>query len=66
MQYSAQFADAIKEFGEVQTKSPFFNPRAKHEICNAAVPLFELVAYFEFVYFYNFFSKIFDNGPCVK
>ena len=44
-QYNAQFADATKEIGEVQTISFFLTPRARQERCNALVALLTTMAY---------------------
>ena len=46
-QYNAQFADATKEIGEVQTISFFLTPRARQERCNALVALLTTMAYLE-------------------
>ena len=39
LKYLAQFADATKEIGLVQTVSFFDNPIEKHALCNALVAL---------------------------
>ena len=44
-QYKAQFADATKVIGVVQTKSPFPTPNVKQAIWRALVALFTAKAY---------------------
>ena len=42
--YKAQLAEATKEMGEVQTRSPDPTPRARQATCRADVPLFRAMA----------------------
>ena len=55
-QYKAQFADATKLFGDVQTIS-FFKPSAIQEICKALVPELTDTLNFDFV-ICKFFSNL--------
>ena len=62
----AQFAEATKEIGLVQTISPFLIPKDKQAICNAEVALFTATANLDRQNLLNDFSNNFIVGPVVK
>ena len=62
---SAQFADATKELGEVQTISFFEIDKPRHDKCKALVALFTATENFEPHFFFKISSNLLTFDPWV-